>query len=68
MVREWQDRLCRKPSGRPRRKLRKGETELPPPPPLSPRTVAYCRAILHKALEDAMRDEAAGLERNVVDW
>jgi integrase len=67
MVREWQDRLSRKPSGRGRRKLRKGETKLPPPPVLSPRTVAYCRAILHKALEDAIRDEAAGLERNVVD-
>lgn len=67
MVREWQDRLLKKPSGRPRRKLRKGETELPPAPVLSARTVAYCRAILHKALADAVRDEAAGLERNVVD-
>ena len=65
MIREWQDRLLKKPSGRPRRKLRKGEKALPPPPPLSPRTVAYCRAILHKALADALRDEAAGLERNV---
>jgi integrase len=66
MVREWQHRLGQKPSGRGRRKLRQGETELPAPPPLSPRTVAYCRAILHKAIEDAVRDEAAGLERNVV--
>jgi len=65
MVREWQHRLGQKPSGRGRRKLREGETELPPPPPLSPRTVAYCRAILHKALEDAVRDEVAGLDRNV---
>jgi integrase len=65
MVREWQDRLLKKPGGRPRRKLRKGEKALPPPPLLSPRTVAYCRAILAKALEDALRDEAAGLERNV---
>lgn len=67
MVRDWQDRLSKKPSGRGRRKLRKGEAKLPPAPPLSPRTVAYCRAILHKALADAVRDEAAGLERNVVD-
>jgi integrase len=65
MIREWQDRLLRKPSGRGRRVLRKGEKSLPPTPPLSPRTVAYCRAILAKALEDAVRDEAAGLERNV---
>lgn len=65
-VREWQKRLGQKPSGRTRRRLRAGETELPPPEPLSPRTVAYCRAILHKALEDALRDEAAGLEKNVV--
>lgn len=65
MVREWQHRLGQKPSGRARRRLRAGETELPQPPCLSPRTVAYCRAILHKALEDAVRDEAAGLERNV---
>jgi integrase len=34
---------------------------------LSARTVAYCRAILHKALADAIRDEAAGLDRNVAD-
>jgi len=66
MVRDWQHRLSVKPTGRPRRKLRKGETELPPPKTLSPRTVAYCHAILHKAVQDAMRDEVAGLERNVV--
>lgn len=66
MVRDWQHRLSVKPTGRPRRKLRKGETELPPPPTLSPRTVAYCHAILHKAIQDAVRDEVAGLERNVV--
>ena len=65
-VREWQKQLGQKPSGRARRTLRDGETELPPPALLSPRTVAYCRAILHKALEDALRDEAAGLEKNVV--
>lgn len=67
MVREWQRRLSQKPSGRPRRKLRKDETELPPPATLLPRTVGYCRGILHKAIEDARRDEAAGLHRNVVD-
>lgn len=67
MVREWQDGLLRKPSGRRRRKLRPGETELPGATTLSPRTVAYCRAILHKALSDAMRDEVAKLQRNVVD-
>lgn len=33
---------------------------------LSVRTVAYCRAILHKAIEDAVRDEVARLQRNVV--
>ncbi len=65
-VREWQKQLAQKPGGRARRKLRDGETELPPPAPLSLRTVAYCRAILHKAVEDALRDEAAGLEKNVV--
>jgi integrase len=64
MIREWQHRLGQKPSGRPRRRLRAGEKALPPPPPLSARTVAYCRAILAKALEDAVRDEAAGLRRN----
>ena len=58
-VREWQDRLSRKPSGRQ-----------PPGGPrrtLSPRTVAYCREILHKMIADAIRDETAGLTRNVVD-
>ena len=54
-VRDWQDRLSRKPSGR-----QPGKT-------LSPRTVAYCREILHKMIADAIRDETAGLTRNVVD-
>lgn len=58
-VRDWQDRLSRKPSGR---KPRDGRRDT-----LSPRTVAYCREILHKMIADAIRDETAGLERNVVD-
>lgn len=62
-VRTWMDDLSRKPSGRPRRKLRKGEKTLPPPPLLSPRTIAYCHAILRRALSDAMRDEVVA--RNV---
>ena len=66
MVRTWQGRLLAKPTGRPRRKVRKGETALPPAATLSPRTVAYCHAILHKAIQDAVRDGTAGLERNVV--
>ena len=66
MVRTWQSRLLLKPTGRPRRKPRKGEAALPPPPTLSHRTVAYCHAILHKAVQDAVRDGVAGLERNVV--
>ncbi len=62
LIREWQDGLSQKPAGRQRRKPA-GE----PPQLLSPRTVAYCRAILHKALTDAIRDDAAGLERNAAD-
>ena len=65
-VREWERRLGEAPTGRPRRKLRKGEKALPKPRQLSPRTVAYCHAILRKALSDAVRDEVAGLQRNVV--
>jgi integrase len=62
-VRRWQDGLLLKPSGRQRRRLRKDEKKLPPPALLSPRTVAYCHAILHRALEDARRDEL--ITRNV---
>jgi len=65
MVREWQHELGRKPSGRTPKKRRKGEPA-PEPRVLSPRTVAYCRAILHRAIADAVRDEAAGLGRNPV--
>jgi len=67
-IRQWQYDLSRKPSGRPRRKLRKGEKALPPPPLLSPRTVAYCRAILHKALADAIIDQQWGIKDNVVGF
>lgn len=68
MIREWRSGLLAKPSARQRRTLRPGETELPPPALLGRRTVNYCRAILRKAVEDAIRDEAvAGLTRNVVD-
>jgi len=65
MIRDWQDRLLRKPGGQSPRKAAAGEDA--PVPVLSARTVAYCRAILHKALADAIRDEAAGLDRNVAD-
>lgn len=66
MIRTWQDRLLSKPSGRARRKPRKGEQGVPGPATLSPRTVAYCHAILRKAVEDALREGVAGLERNNV--
>ncbi|HXT91403.1 MAG TPA: hypothetical protein VN714_19285, partial [Trebonia sp.] len=65
-VREWQDRLSRKPSGRQARKTRDGRRD-EPRKTLSPRTVAYCREILHKMIADAIRDETAGITRNVVD-
>lgn len=63
-VREWQAELLQKPSGRPRRKLLPGETELPPPRTLSPRTVGYCQAILRRAMNDAWADSLVG--QNVV--
>ena len=72
-VREWQDRLSRKPSGRQPRKSRdeprddRVTNRDPSRKTLSPRTVAYCREILHKMIADAIRDETAGLTRNVTD-
>jgi integrase len=66
-VREWRSGLLAKPAGRQRKTLRPGESQLPPPVLLGRRTVNYCRAILHKALADAIRDEVAGLQRNVAD-
>jgi hypothetical protein len=56
-IRQWLTELQAKPSGRFRRVLREGETELPPPATLSSRTVAYQHSILRKALNDAVRDE-----------
>lgn len=56
-VRQWLVRLAEKPSGRQRKKLRPGETKLPPPELLSSRTIAYQHAILRKALADARKDE-----------
>jgi integrase len=67
MTREWRDGLLSKPSRHRRTRLRPGETELPPPALLGPRSVNYARAILRKAVADAIRDEVAGLTRNVVD-
>lgn len=64
-VRQWQTDLLLKPSGRRRRRLRPGEAKLPAPAKLSPRTVAYCHAILRKALNDALSDDEWGLKRNV---
>ena len=72
-VREWQDRLSRKPSGRQPRTapdhqaVTQAKPNRGPRKTLSPRTVAYCREILHKMIADAIRDETAGLTRNVVD-
>lgn len=63
VIREWQDGLSQKPAGRQPRTRQPGD----PPAVLSVRTVRYCRAILHKALADAVRDDTAGLERNVAD-
>jgi integrase len=66
-VRDWQDGLLRKRSSRQRRKLRPGEAGLPPAAILKPRTAEYARAILHRFLEDMIRDQSAGLKQNVVD-
>jgi integrase len=52
LVRSWQTQLLTKTSARGK--------------PLSARTVAYCHAILRKALNDALRDEVPGVRRNVV--
>ena len=65
LIREWQDGLSQKPAARRPRQVPDGEPAAPRL--LSPRTVAYCRAILHKALADAISDEVAGLEKNAVD-
>lgn len=64
-LRPWLMALQEKPSGRQRKKLRPGETELPPPALLSARTVAYCHSILRKALNDALKEEPPLVKRNV---
>jgi integrase len=66
-VRDWQDGLLQKKSARQRRRLRPGETELPPPGVLKPRTAEYARAILRKFLEDMINDGTCGLQVNVVE-
>ena len=66
-IRQWQHDLSRKPSARTPRRLRRGETEVPDAERLSARTVAYCRAILHKALADAIADQVWGMRTNPVD-
>ena len=66
-VRDWQDGLLQKKSARRRVKLRPGETRAPEPETLKPRTAEYARAILRKFLNDMIRDESAGITRNVVD-
>lgn len=52
-LRAWQTDLLGKTSARGK--------------PLSARSVAYCHAILRKALNDALRDEVPGVRRNVVE-
>src|SRR5690606_15968016 len=54
-VQAWMLTLSQKRSGRARRKLRPGEDKLPEPERLSARTVAYCHAVLRKALNDAVK-------------
>ncbi|WP_157251060.1 tyrosine-type recombinase/integrase [Nonomuraea typhae] len=59
-IRTWLLELADKPSGNRRRKLRPGEKKLPEPEKLSARTIAYCHAVLRKALADAVDDEIIG--------
>lgn len=66
VLREWRDLLLKKPSGRTPKKTRAGKPDAPVKT-LSVRTVNYARAILHKAVADAITDEVAGLDTNVVD-
>lgn len=67
-IRDWRDGLLRKPSGRQRKTLRDGETVLPAPVLLGPRTAELARAVLHAFIEDLIRDESVpGLTRNYVD-
>ncbi|MGI5223604.1 tyrosine-type recombinase/integrase [Actinoallomurus sp. CA-142502] len=63
-VRKWHLDMLQKPSAKtPRKKLRPGETELPPPPRLSRRTVVIHHSALRKALADALADDV--VKKNV---
>lgn len=55
-VRQWQAALLAKPSGRTPKKQPEGD-EPAAPATLSPRTAAYCHAILRRAMNDAWRDK-----------
>lgn len=65
-VRGWLLELAKKPSGHTRRKLREGETKLPPPKLISTRTQQYAFAVLRRALNDAVNDEI--LKRNPLNF
>jgi integrase len=56
-VRAWLLELAKKPSAHTRRKLREGETKLPPPETISTRTQQYAFAVLRRSLNDAVNDE-----------
>jgi integrase len=63
-IREWHLKMLNKRSARtPRKTLRPGETTIPEPPLLTPRTVAIHHGALRKALTDAFADEL--VKRNV---
>jgi integrase len=55
-IKQWQADLLLKPSGRPAAR-RKDDAARPAPATLSPRTAAYCHAILRRAVNDAWRDK-----------
>lgn len=55
-IRHWLLELSKKPSSRTPKKARPGE-KTPRPATLSPRTRAYCFAVLRRALNDAVDDD-----------
>lgn len=63
-IRRWLLELSEKPSGNARRKLRPGETELPPAPKLSSATQARAHTVLRQALNAAMSEDEI-VKRNV---